>query len=489
MKIVNPYENVDFNSARRVLSFSHEHTYDKVTNEKAYNRGVRCFASMHYMPCAPRFPLSSFSYEYQDWNYIDISSYSPTGGTGGTDIYTTVNARKKVPTSDGFRQQYLIIAYKESENARSYTKLTVNPNGENWNNLCEDESKWVTLNEEEMEQQLSLCTRVIEGSVPTLTDSEGNTINTDDLPQIQNSSEHTLWKFSDNSTLMGHFNVLGSSYAEPAWGVGIPQNFRIAHPIHTSDEINSIFLNPANQQFGKIYGTINHPNAGVRYIKKVLNIAPNVFKAMEVFNCGFNTSMNNEFLSMYDRILTDGYKINLTAVVDWSILVADERAKFPRGYNVLLHGAEYDNLPTNCFVKSSSPNYVYSKGEACLDAYIAGRYYASGRGVHYITDLTVSGRNVTISFDANASVIKAITNKGKTETSGGSMSFTIPKGATYLRFEAYWNEKPEGFDDMTEIQQEEYAKTGVMDFIFTNPMWIEDEDNTDLKQKMLLLII
>jgi hypothetical protein len=190
---------------------------------------------------------------------------------------------------------------------------------------------------------------------------------------------------------------------------------------------------------------------------------------------------------MYDSILSDGYRVNLTAVVDWDNYVADERAKFPRGYNVLLHSSEYDRLPTNCFVKKDAAGYEYSKGEACLDAYIAGHYYAAGRGIHYITDLTVSGKTVSISFDANATSIKAITNKGIVESSGNSMNFSIPAGATYLRFEAYWNDKPAGFDAMTDEQQEVYAKTGVMDFIFTNPIWIEDNEN-DMASKILLLL-
>lgn len=488
MRIINPYDGIDFSSAVRQVSFTHEHTYNLQRNERAFRRGVQVFASMHYGPCGPRYPLSSFRYEYRDWNYYDVSYVYPNSGTGGTDVYTAVSARKRVPNGDGIRQQGLIVAFKISESDYSYTKLLADPTGLDWPSLCENEGSWQTLSEEEMEASLALCTRTYSGEIPTFTDSNGNPVDTDGIPQIQNSSEHTLWLFSDGSGFMNHFNVLGSTFTEPAWGIGVPQDFRLAHPIYETDDINTIFLNPENQQYGKIFGTINHPTNGPSYVKKVLGIAPEVLKAMEVYNVGYEKAVNDAFLATYDNVLSEGYRIFCVAVVDWDNYVMDERAKFARGYNVLLLGDDYEQLPANCFVKKSEDGYVYSKSEACLDAYIAGKYYASGRGVRRITGLSISGNVVEISFDKRAATIKAVTNVGVVKSSGTSLSFVIPPGAIYLRFEAYFDDRPEGFDEMTEEEQEIYAKQGVMDFIFTNPIWIEDNPEASMEAQNTLLL-
>lgn len=488
MRIINPYEGVDFSSAIRQVSFTHEHTYNLQRNERAYLRGVQVFASMHYGPCGPRYPLSSFLYEYQDWNYYDVSYMFPDRGTDGTDVYTPVAARKKVQDKDNVRQQGLIVAFKVSSSEYSYTKLLADPSGLDWASLCENEDNWLTLTEEEKEASLALCTRTYSGEIPTFTDSNGNPVDTDDIPQIQNSSEHALWPISGGSGFVAHFNVLGATFAEPVWGVGVGKEFRLSHPIYESDDISQIFLNPENQQYGKIFGTINHPTGGIGSVEKMLGFAPEVFKAVEVYNVGYDKATNDGLLDTYDLALSRGHHLFCVAVVDWDNYVMDERAKFARGYNVLLLGDGYEQLPANCFVKKSDDGYVYSKSEACLDAYIAGNFYATGRGVHYITGLSISGETVEITFDAQATTIRAVTNLGKSESSGASFSFVIPPGATYLRFEAYFDDKPEGFDEMTEEEQEVYAKQGVMDFIFTNPIWIEDNPEASMEAQNTLLL-
>lgn len=65
--IVNPYEKIDFQTATRVKSISHEHIYNKSQLKYAYDRGIRFFCCVNYMPACPSYPLSDWSYEYEDY--------------------------------------------------------------------------------------------------------------------------------------------------------------------------------------------------------------------------------------------------------------------------------------------------------------------------------------------------------------------------------------------------------------------------------------
>ena len=60
LKIINPYEGIDFATAKIVKSISHEHITTALAWQKAYNRGIRHFPALDYSPATPRFPASNF---------------------------------------------------------------------------------------------------------------------------------------------------------------------------------------------------------------------------------------------------------------------------------------------------------------------------------------------------------------------------------------------------------------------------------------------
>lgn len=78
--IINPYSNIDFSSASRVKAISHEHIYTAQQLKKAYDRGIRYFACVNYLPACPSYPLSHWSIEYEDY-------VSPTDLTLATFTY------------------------------------------------------------------------------------------------------------------------------------------------------------------------------------------------------------------------------------------------------------------------------------------------------------------------------------------------------------------------------------------------------------------
>lgn len=65
--IYNPYEGIDFQTASRVKAISHEHIFRESQVKYAYDRGIRYFACVNYFPACPTYPLSGWSYEYEDY--------------------------------------------------------------------------------------------------------------------------------------------------------------------------------------------------------------------------------------------------------------------------------------------------------------------------------------------------------------------------------------------------------------------------------------
>lgn len=65
--VYNPYHGIDFQSASRVKAISHEHISRKSQLKTAYDRGIRYFACVNYLPACPSYPLSNWSYEYEDF--------------------------------------------------------------------------------------------------------------------------------------------------------------------------------------------------------------------------------------------------------------------------------------------------------------------------------------------------------------------------------------------------------------------------------------
>lgn len=446
MKIINPYQGIDFASAKRVNSITHEHIVcgqgsNSVAN--AYNRGIRHFAALHYAPAVPRYPMSNFYY----------------------------------------RSEGVPYAYKDYNDV---------PNGD-----------WSIVDK-----------YLIDVGYSSFVDADGHTIFTDYIPQIPNN-EHVLWSYDKSANPVryyNHFNVLGNLWAEASWG------YKNGNPSQRADGIHSLwdsidfakYKEAENQIFlGKTFGTLNHPSS-VQAILDFLNVDDALFNAIEIYNNGYSDGRMKKFQEMYDAILAKGYKKWCVAVVDWQDYVqldmtteekeywqsqydaqADKtiyptmmdyykafgrKVSYDRGCNVLYVPSNYDDLPANDFIVgtdgkmySNPHSKIYTQAEAGMDAYIQGTFYASGFGNHAITNLLVDGNKVTFSVDGNATEIASYTNKGKMVGEGNSMQVTIPKGVNFIRFEALYDE-----DDKK-------------DFIYTQPLFIEDNQDNDSAKRMLIL--
>lgn len=365
IRIINPYEGIDFASVTKINAISHEHISNVTRLKKCYDRGIRYFACVHYQPACPPYPLSGWNIPYIDYTNTDDRDYT-----------TTI--------------------------------------------------KYFT------------------GAIKSFVDKDGNTIYTDDLAQIPNA-EHPKFAIDKNAetpSIMQHFNVLGNLWGEVGHGIGTDPMAKIhAHPLWDLKDINEMFT--SNLLYpGKVFGTINH-NDNYSEAKRFLDNCPTIFKAMELFNNGSSMAKNQRHRDLYDRLLTEGYRIWGTSVVDWQDDFRYSEYECDRGCNVLL-------LP------DWDTQTVAQRSEAGLDAYIAGQYYMSGFGNHSITGFSIAQDSVTLTLSDEATSINAITNLGKTKVDNtSSMLFVIPKGAIFLRFEAFFN------DDE------------IHDFIYTNPIWIE----------------
>lgn len=100
--IINPYESIDFSKASRVKAISHEHIYTKNQLKKAYDRGIRYFACVNYFPACPSYPLSKWSYEYED--YISPSNLTLTSFTYSGSIKSFVDKEGNIIDTDDLIQ-------------------------------------------------------------------------------------------------------------------------------------------------------------------------------------------------------------------------------------------------------------------------------------------------------------------------------------------------------------------------------------------------
>ena len=437
MNIINPYEGVNFSLDKHIPAISHEHILSEGMLKSAYDRGIRVFAGVNYNPSAPLYPLSGFNIQYKDWESVE--------------------------------------------------------------NLTLIDRNWI-------------------GSIPSFTDKDGNIIDTDTLPQLANAEHISTMYWSDTDRqypyMWNHRNVLGCLWAEVGNGdsivnaeEGFTPGWRNQHPTCTLQEAYVEYLKPQNQQFeGKIFGTLNH-NDRVDDLSKTLQLFPGVFKAMELFNQYYSFNYNRTFRSALDTLLNRGYKLFGTAVADWAgtweayggltdaerhqwenafnNLTPEEKAVYgtaegyynatyvkscdhARGCNVLLMPQSYDALPANNFNKEVG---VYSKAEAAIDSYIAGRYYMSGLGTHKITQLKVAGDTVVFSVEDTPTQILTVYGDGrkvyseqKDNTSNISVSI---KDKMWVRFEVFYDDS---------------------EFIFTNPIWNLDFRFRDNIKEFLLLL-
>lgn len=298
----------------------------------------------------------------------------------------------------------------------------------------------------------TLTDYVYSGSIPTILDGNGNDIQTDTLPQVPNAEHPCFANFAGN-----HFNVLGSTFPDAGWGKFGGPSFRLSHPLYSLLNVANLFGNQEYQPFKKVFGTINHLSL-FSEASKAIELGKGIFKAMEVFNNGYNDATNETFMRNYDNLLLAGFRIYPVSVVDWQDYVPEGETDWEdKGCNVLLVPSSYDTLPANDFQASG----VYSKAEAGLDAYIDGRYYCSGFGRHSITNFDAEGGNISISFDsAPQSIFVVVDGVRKQLTTGSVVSFNVPDGSSYARFEARWADK---------------------DFIYTVPVFYKKEDNTTKK--------
>lgn len=459
MRVINQYSGVDFATVSKVPSISHEHIFTadmgNFNVKNAYDRGIRHFCCINYTPAVTSYPLSGWNRVFRDYLYYDVSNKFKTGGIDGGNKYYQVDARKKVCSDTNyynernysFRQRGLIITYIDENNVQRYERLIArveDVTDTGWNTVCESNSNWEELTASTYEQFLVVGDISWKGSAVSFVDKDGNTVLTDDLPQIPNA-EHV--RFLKNCGEK-HFNVLGSTFNDCGHGIsGMTLAWKNAHQLYDLSDINSIFLNKDNQLYvGKIFGTINHPiitnESNVDYIKGLANACPDVIKAVEIFNQGYYPEVIQGFKDSYDAVLSDGLRLNCVAVVDWQ----DARhtgVDKDLGCNVLLVDG-WDNMT------------VAEKSEAGLDAYINGHYYASGLGNHHITNIEASEDKIKITFDSSADTLKVISNLGVIESSGTQIEIKPTSQMKYVRFEAYFS------DD---------------DFIFTNPFWIEQDSN------------
>lgn len=457
MKIINPYKDIDFGTAVRVKGISHEHIFDQTKLKNAWDRGIRWFACVNYFPAVSAAPsLSSWSGTYKIWNYYDVSNAYPTGGIDDSNIYTHETAISKIPVerlNDG-----LVISYYSTPSLTTYEKLV---NGE-----------WIEVSENDLDNQMVLIDRTYSQTISPFIDADGNEIAPDDIPALGNA-EHAIFKRSDGTLASMHFNVLGNMFAEacvwePSYINWYPRAFLTAHPIYLFKDIKQLFTTDL-QYTDKYFGTINH-SAYVAGIKEYLTTGNGLFKAMEIFNQGFTKEANQQFRDAYDTLLRQGIKLNAVAVADWQgareivgysgqdMSQYVKECTFDRGCNVLYVPDDYDS-----FTKSQ-------KTEAGLDAYLSGAYYASGLGNYHITDISESNGIIHFSVSGSPSKLKVITSLGSEEYNNtNSVSLNIKPKVTYVRFEAYY-----------------YNDSNDMDFIFTNPIWIEDNDNTAAKILLLM---
>ena len=465
MKVHNPYANVNFSAFKMVRSVTHEHIYTEEQAKICFHRGIRVFCNVNYQPAVPSLKMSGWSRTFKDWS----------------DVYT--------------KDELLAAGVINHDGKPDFSKTEYFTD--------------VTFS----------------GSIPTITMSSGEVVDTNLVPQIANA-EHTDKKDYWGGTGCEHHTVLGSTWSD----VGVrsyigntgkqDMSFRRSFPLYSIKEETELLL--ANQQFpGKLFGQICHSTDYLN-AERLAKI-PQIYKSVELFNQSASPARQKKYRETYDKLLRNGYNLMVTAVVDWQQSIesyndllpyekeafADvndynrqcekgtykKESNYIRGCNVLLLNTSYGSD------LASDTSDADRKAEMAMDAYLAGRYFASGFGNHCIKDLSVSGDIIHFQVQNNsnpAGLVKVnvnetqtntwvtsydfedvpqnlgdleklfvITNLGKKEYSSPEVNFKIEKGVSYVRFEAYFADK---------------------DFIFTNPVWIEENAvSGDLKKRIVLI--
>lgn len=495
MKLINPYENVDFGRYIKVPAISHEHINNEKTLQSAYDRGIRFFAGVWYMPSVAHYPLKESQYSYKDYLYYDTTHPDTIDFT---EIEYTYNSAKEARESVDFslvKRKGVIVRYSMDGETFLYTKLV----SDEWS---VEDSDWKDVTEEDVDSELETYDAVYSSTIPTYIDENGVEQSTDNLVQIPNQ-EHTYIAY-ENGYANQHLNALGNMFTQHGIYTrkGLRRDFRLAHMMYKLKDMREVF--EANSVYkGKNFYTINHCNSVYATNRVIEEFGE--FHGFELFNQGYSKGWNQEFRDTYDELLKNGLRLYGVAVPDWhgdykplwtyctdeeriewtnkyNSLSSEEQAQFgsakeyyeavgaevnrDRGCNVLLMDENYSSLPTNCF---PNEDYIYSKAEAGLDAYHAGRYYMSAWNSQTITSFEVDDNRIKLSVTGSPAKFKFVTNLRKEEVENGSDVY-IQEGETYLRFEAYYDDG---------------------EFIFTNPIWIEDNEikvKDDTSKRLLLLL-
>ena len=495
MKVIyNPYGNIDWGTCVRVKAVSHEHVYDQSTVRRMYDRGIRYFGHVHYLPAVPRYPLSDFRGIYEDWCYFDASNFYKNGDRQTHPSFTAVEARKRVPSDPidsatfaslygsyligNFRSQGLTVAYLDTNKDNRWTQLIADPSDYNsWEECCEDENAWVDRTWEDVDENLVKNTKTLYGEIPTFTSAasaseyngkivdiafsgDGLEHNTNDIPQLPNA-EHPV--FSG----LGHFNILGTENSDAGWSFGAPNDWRAedVHRLHNINDIGTMFPTSSSFYDGKLFGTVNHAphNAGFKSLQSKYPY----FKGYEVYNNGMQRSDWETYLRVFHNTLNLGLTIYALSVVDWQGDYGGG-SDVDRGTNVLYMTPDY------------ASKTVSQKSEMGMDAYVNGSFVASGYGIHYIKDFSINpnSRKVHFKVDSPATTISIIFNGVyNTFENVSEVELKIPYGTTNVSAEAWFGESGVG------IWKSDTKMADKTDFLITQAIIIENiqENNSVLK--------
>lgn len=489
MKIIiirNPYSGVDWESTPRIKAVSHEHISNATQLAKMYDRGIRFFASVSYSPATPEYPYSGFSETYEDWDYFDIDPYRQSIFYTYTDV---ISARKRIPTvmsdvTTNFRHKDVILAYTDTDNiTKKWTKLIRNlQEGETWDEICEDESAWIELSEEEVGDSLTKHSKTYNGSYPTFTSKssvdewtgmsavafagDGLTHNSDDFPRVPNAEHPCFGGMGGN-----HFNVLGTLTNEAGWSVG-SSNMRAHYPLYDISEINTVFPLSSSFYDNKLFGTLNHCTSG-NLFKTLQNIA-SWFKGYEIFNNGVSRINNETYRNSFHTLLNEGVTVFCVAVTDWQ---NDYRqiGDVDGGTNVLYMPSDYESLS------------VSDKSKAGMDSYCTGKFVASRFGSRHIVDFSVDEDNGTAHFKVSdiAKDISLVFNGNYvTLHDVTEVETKIPKGTTNITGEAWFA------DSNQQIYKSDTKLADDADFIFTQAIIVETpKKDSFMNEEMMMFTL
>lgn len=501
MRFINPYETVDFANTPRVLANTHEHIYNAAQFKKAYERGVRIFACINYYPSAPSVSTKHLNDENEQSNFSNwkvpvvdwktVKDFQAGGASDDSLLYAPIADRESHLTTRLYQGGFPTI---EVGGQTISTKLIPQiANAEHTIHLWK-------------QNQSSMSGALHHNILGNLLSepSNGYIYYPQSVPNGQRAMTQVIYGDDVEDGGFDPDGVFSTLTEETDW--------RHTHMPFSLEELFAKYLLSENQQFsGKVFGTINHTYADSAelYFKN----APTLFRAMELFNSYMSPAYNSLMRSKYDELLRKGYRIYVTSVVDWQDsteqwggLTPEEQAQWTAAYNALTpeEQAQYGSKQgyyAATVVKECKPsrgaNVLYIDGydessidtlqkamdtaEDGLDSYLAGRYVATGVGHYRVSALNISGSNVSFEVTGTPSKIKAITSERVIELSNtNSISVSIQKGEMYVRFEAYYNNTPSGWNNMTLNEQYDLMLSqGYMDFLFTNPIFIEGNEKDD----------